>query len=70
MIFTKLWAKCIAIFGTRSRKAVKTAISANVIKTDISKADQPVKSVNQICTKKKEKFEAQAKVIEQQKKEI
>ena len=46
-------------------------VSTNVIKNHPDKADQPVKSANQICKgKKKEKIKAQTEVTEQQKKEI
>ena len=32
MAFTKLKAECILIFGTRSKKAVKTPVSTNDVK--------------------------------------
>ena len=65
MAFTKFWAECISIFGTRSKTAVKTIVSINVIKNHPDKADQPVKSANQICKgKKKEKIKAQTEKIE------
>ena len=59
------------VFRTRSRKAANTTVSTNAIKTEKSEADQPAKSVNQLCrAKKKEKIKAQAEDIEEQKKEI
>ena len=71
MAFTKFWVECILIFGTRSKRAAKTMVSTNVVKTHPDKADQPVKSANQIHKgKKKEKIKAQSEMIEQQKKEI
>ena len=71
MTFTKFWAECISIFSTRSKKAVKTTVSTSVVQSHTSKADQPVKSANQLHReKKKEKIKAQTKVIEQQRKEI
>ena len=71
MTYAKFWAECISIFGTRSRKAVKTTVSTSVVRSEASKADQPAKSANQLCReKKKEKIKAQTKVIEGQKKEI
>ena len=71
MAFTKFQAECMSIFGNRSKKIVKTTVSTNVVKNHSDKADQLVKSANQICKdKKKEKIKAQAEVIEQQKKEI
>ena len=50
--FAKFWAECISIFGTMSKKAVKTKVSTNVVKNYPDKADQPVKSANQICRSK------------------
>ena len=71
MAFTKFWVECISIFGTRSKRAAKAMESTNVIKTHTDKADQPVKSANQIHNgKKKEKIKAQTEVIVWQKKEI
>ena len=71
MAFTKVCAECISIFGARSKKAVKTIVSTNVIKHHSDKGGQVVKSANQICKdKKKEKIEAQTEKIEQQKEEI
>ena len=71
MTFTMFSADCITVFGTRSRKAAKTTISTNAIKTEKSEADQLVMSVNQLCrAKKQEKIKSQTDVIEQQKKEI
>ena len=69
--FTKFWAECISIFGTRSKRAAKTTVSTNVVKNYLGKAGQLVKSANQICKdKKKEKIKAQTEMIQQQKKEI
>ena len=71
MAFTKFWAECISIFGTRSKRAAKTTVSTNVVNNYSGKADQPVKSANQICKgKKKKKIKAQTEMIEQLKKEI
>ena len=71
MAFTKFWAECRSIFGTRSTRAGKTTVSTNVVKNYSGKADQLVESANQICKdKKKEKIKAQTEMIEQQKKEI
>ena len=58
--FTKFWVECISIFGTRSKKAAKTTVSTSTVKGEISKADQPDKSVNLLHReKKKEKIQAQ-----------
>ena len=66
MAFTKFWAESMSIFGTRSKKAVKTTLSTNVVKNHSDKADQLVKSANQICKdKKKEKIKVQTEMIEQ-----
>ena len=71
MTFAKFQAECISIFGTRSRKAAKNNVFTSVVKSKVSKADQPDKSANQLCRgKRKEKIKAQTEVIEQQKKEI
>ena len=71
MSFMKLWSECISIFRTRSRKAAKTTVSTSAIKIQVSKADQLVKSANQLHReKKKENIKAQTKVLEWQKKEI
>ena len=71
MAFTKFWAECMSIFGIRSKKAVKTTVSTSVVKNCSDKADQTVKSANQICKdKKKEKIKAQTEMLEWQKKEI
>ena len=32
-MFAKFWAECISIFRTRSKKAVKTTVSTNVVKS-------------------------------------
>ena len=69
--FTNFQAECILIFGTRSKRAAQTTVSTNVVKNYSGKADQPVKSTNQVCKdKKREKIKAQTEMIEQQKKEI
>ena len=71
MAFTKFWAECMSIFGIRSKKAVKTTVSTSVVKNCSDKADQTVKSANQICKdKKKEKIKTQTEMLEWQKKEI
>ena len=71
MAFTKFWAECISIFGTRSKREARTTVSTNVVKNYSDKADQLVKSANQICKcKKKEKIKAQTEMMEQQKKEL
>ena len=63
--FAKFWAECISIFGTRSRKAVKTTVSTSTVKNYTSKAYQPVKSTNQPHSEKiKEMIKAQTEVIE------
>ena len=63
--FTKFWEECISIFKTRSGKEVKTTVPTSAVKNYSSKADQPVKSANQLCRKKtKEKIKAQTEVIE------
>ena len=69
--FAKIWVKCISIFGTRLKKAAKTTVSTNIVKSYAGKGDQPVRLANQICrNKKKDKIKAQTEVIEWQKKEI
>ena len=47
MTFTKFWEECIVILRTRSRKAAKTTLATNIVKSNVSKADQPVTSANQ-----------------------
>ena len=42
--FAKFWTECILIFGTRSKKAVKTTVSTNVVKNYPDKADQLTRS--------------------------
>ena len=69
--FTKFWAECISIFGTRSKRAAKSTVLTNVVKSYLDKADHLVKLANQICKgKKKERTKTQTEVIEWQKKEI
>ena len=58
MTFTKLWAECITIFGTRSRKTAKITVSTNTVKSDMSKVDQPVKSANQLHRAKEGKYQS------------
>ena len=70
MTFKQFWAECIGTFGTRSRKVAKTTLSTNIVKKDISKANQLAKSGNQLYREKKGKIKVQTETIEQQKREI
>ena len=54
MTIATFQTECISIFGTRSRKvAAKTTVSTRMVKSQTSKADQPVKSANQLHRKEK-----------------
>ena len=53
--FARFQAECVSIFGTRSKKAVKTTVSTNVVKNYPDKADQLVKSANQSAETRKRK---------------
>ena len=65
MTFTKFWEDCIAIFGTRSRKEIKATVSTSAVKSQVSKADQLAKSVNQLHREmNREEIKAQTEVIE------
>ena len=59
IMFAKFGVECISFFGTRLKKAAKTTVSTSVVKNYADKADQPVRSANQICrNKKKDKVRA------------
>ena len=46
MAFTTVWAECLSVFGTQSKK-IETAIFTNVAKSNINGAEQLVKLANQ-----------------------
>ena len=55
MTFAKIWAECISIFVTRSKKTAKTTVSISAVRGETSKSNQPVKSANQLSRGRKKR---------------